>query len=238
MSYFLQTRSSFYSFLFTIPLFFIYEVGILFLSKDDILVVRNGADFLMRSILESFGIFGLYGLGAIFLIGFIITYIYFFNDNSNKSIRADYLFIMIFESVCWALILYFLLSKFMLVLMNPIGKTIAQQVTLAVGAGIYEEFLFRVMLISGLTGIIGFVFLWSEKTRKSAALIIAAGIFSAFHFMGDYGDYFSMELFLLRFFAGIVLGILYIYRGFGITAYAHSIYDLIVLIQITIHTPL
>ena len=238
MSYFLQTRSSFYSFLFTIPLFFIYEVGIFFLSKDDILVVRNGADFLMRSILESFGIFGLYGLGAIFLIGFIITYIYFFNDNSNKSIRADYLFIMIFESVCWALILYFLLSKFMLALMNPIGKTITQQVTLAVGAGIYEEFLFRVMLISGLTGIIGFVFLWSEKTRKAAALIIAAGIFSAFHFMGDYGDYFSMELFLLRFFAGIVLGILYIARGFGITAYAHSIYDLIVLIQITIHTPL
>jgi len=238
MSYFLQTRSSFYSFLFTIPLFFIYEVGILFLSKDDILVVRNGADFLMRSILESFGIFGLYGLGAIFLIGFIITYIYFFNDTSNKSIRADYLFIMIFESVCWALILYFLLSKFMLALMNPIGKTITQQVTLAVGAGIYEEFLFRVMLISGLTGIIGFVFLWSEKTRIAAALIIAAGIFSAFHFMGDYGDYFSMELFLLRFFAGIVLGILYISRGFGITAYAHSIYDLIVLIQITIHTPL
>lgn len=238
MSYFLQTRSSFYSFLFTIPLFFIYEVGILFLSKDDILVVRNGADFLMRSILESFGIFGLYGLGAIFLIGFIITYIYFFNDKSNKSIRADYLFIMIFESVCWALILYFLLSKFMLVLMNPIGKTITQQVTLAVGAGIYEEFLFRVMLISGLTGIIGFVFLWSEKVRKAAALIIAAGIFSAFHFMGDYGDFFSMELFLLRFFAGIVLGVLYIARGFGITAYAHSIYDLIVLIQITIHTPL
>ena len=238
MSYFLQTRSSFYSFLFTIPLFFIYEVGIFFLSKDDILVIRNGADFLMRSILESFGIFGLYGLGAIFLIGFIITYIYFFNDKSNKSIRADYLFIMIFESVCWALILYFLLSKFMLVLMNPIGKTITQQVTLAVGAGIYEEFLFRVMLISGLTGIIGFVFLWSEKVRKAAGLIIAAGIFSAFHFVGDYGDYFSMELFLLRFFAGIVLGILYIARGFGITAYAHSIYDLIVLIQITIHTPL
>ena len=238
MSYFLQTRSSFYSFLFTIPLFFIYEVGIVFLSKDDILVVRNGADFLMRSILESFGIFGLYGLGAIFLIGFIITYIYFFNDKSNKSIRPDYLFIMIFESVCWALILYFLLSKFMLVLMNPIGKTITQQVTLAVGAGIYEEFLFRVMLISGLTGIIGFVFLWSEKVRKAAALIIAAGIFSAFHFVGDYGDFFSMELFLLRFFAGIVLGILYIARGFGITAYAHSIYDLIVLIQITIHTPL
>ena len=77
MSYFIQTRSSFYSFLFTIPLFIIYEIGIIFLSKDDIIVVRNGADFLMRAILESFGILVLYGLGAIFLIGFIVTYVFF-----------------------------------------------------------------------------------------------------------------------------------------------------------------
>ena len=153
------------------------------------------------------------------------------------TLSKNLIFIMVFESICWAVVLYFLLSKFMLVLMNPIGKRITQQVTLAVGAGIYEEFLFRVMLISGLTGIIGFVFLWGERARKIAALIIAAGIFSAFHFVGDYGDYFSMELFLLRFFAGIILGALYFSRGFGITAYAHSIYDLFVLIQITIHTP-
>ena len=236
MSYFLITRSALYSFLFTIPLFFIYEIGILFLSSDDIIVVRNGADFLMRTLLESFGIYGLYGLGAIFIIGFIIVYVIFLKDKSKKEVRADYLFIMLFESIFWALVLYFLLFKFMLVLMNPIGKTIIQQVTLAVGAGIYEEFLFRVMLIAGLTGIISFVFLWEDKTTKAAALVIAAGLFSSFHFMGEYGDYFSMELFLLRFFAGIVLGILYFARGFGITAYTHSIYDLIVLIQLTIRT--
>tara|TARA_Y100001960_G_scaffold130370_1_gene138663 strand:- start:514 stop:882 length:369 start_codon:yes stop_codon:yes gene_type:complete len=122
--------------------------------------------------------------------------------------------------------------------MIPIGKAILQQVILAVGAGIYEEFLFRVLLISGLSSIIGFVFLWEEKGSNIAALIIAAAIFSGFHFMGDYGDYFTMELFLLRFFAGVILGILYYVRGFGITAYAHSIYDLIVLIQITIRSPL
>jgi len=126
----------------------------------------------------------------------------------------------------------------MVLLMIPIGKAILQQVILAVGAGIYEEFLFRVLLISGLSSIIGFVFLWEEKGSNIAALIIAAAIFSGFHFMGEYGDYFTMELFLLRFFAGVILGILYYIRGFGITAYAHSIYDLIVLIQITIRSPL
>ena len=51
----------------------------------------------------------------------------------------------------------------MLLLLIPIGKAILQQVILAVGAGIYEEFLFRVLLISGLSSILGFVFLWKKK---------------------------------------------------------------------------
>ena len=89
-----------------------------------------------------------------------------------------------------------------------------------------------------MSSIIGFVFLWERKGSNIAALIIAAAIFSGFHFMGEYGDYFTMELFLLRFIAGVILGILYYARGFGITAYAHSIYDLIVLIQITIRSPI
>ena len=238
MSYLVQTRSSFYSFLFTIPLFIIYEIGIIFLSKDDIIVVRNGADFLMRAILESFGIFGLYGLGAIFFIGFTVTYLFFLKDEDSSHIKTEYLFIMAFESVAWAILLYISLSEFMVLLMMPIGKAILQQVILAVGAGIYEEFLFRVLLILGLSSIIRFVFLWGKKSSNIAALIIAGAIFSGFHFIGEYGDYFTIELFLLRFFAGVLLGILYNARGFGITAYAHSIYDLIVLIQITIRSSL
>ena len=64
-------------------------------------------------------------------------------------------------------------------------------------------------------------------------MIIAAGIFSAFHFIGEFGDYFSFDIFMIRFFAGILLGILYFLRGFGIVAWSHSIYDLIVLTRVT-----
>ena len=95
------------------------------------------------------------------------------------------------ESVVWALCLYFLLSNILVGLMNPIGKSIIQQVTLAIGAGIYEEFLFRVLLIYGLNRILGFIFQWSVNIRRWGAMIVAAGIFSAFHFIGEYGDYFS-----------------------------------------------
>ena len=234
MSYLLKSRTSFYSFLFTLPLFFLYEVNILFLSWDDILVVRNGADFLMRNILESFDIYGLYGLGLVFFIGLLVTYIFFIKEDQQQEVNVNFLFIMLAESMLWSVVLYFLLFKFMVLLMNPVGKTILQQVTLAIGAGIYEEFLFRVLLIAGLSGILGFVFMWDKTFKNIIAVVLSGGIFSAFHFMGEYGDFFSMELFLIRFFAGLILGVLYMYRGFGITAYTHSIYDLIVLIRMTL----
>ena len=234
MSYLLKSRTSFYSFLFTLPLFFLYEVNILFLSWDDILVVRNGADFLMRNILESFDIYGLYGLGLVFFLGLLVTYIFFIKEDQQQEVNVNFLFIMLAESMLWSVVLYFLLFKFMVLLMNPVGKTILQQVTLAIGAGIYEEFLFRVILIAGLSGILGFVFMWDKTFKNIIAVVLSGGIFSAFHFMGEYGDFFSMELFLIRFFAGLILGVLYMYRGFGITAYTHSIYDLIVLIRMTL----
>jgi len=234
MSYLLKSRTSFYSFLFTLPLFFLYEVNILFLSWDDILVVRNGADFLMRNILESFDIYGLYGLGLVFFLGLLVTYIFFIKEDQQQEVNVNFLFIMLAESMLWSVVLYFLLFKFMVLLMNPNGKTILQQVTLAIGAGIYEEFLFRVLLIAGLSGILGFVFMWDKTFKNIIAVVLSGGIFSAFHFMGEYGDFFSMELFLIRFFAGLILGVLYMYRGFGITAYTHSIYDLIVLIRMTL----
>ena len=234
MSYLLKSKTSFYSFLFTLPLFFLYEVNILFLSWDDILVVRNGADFLMRNILESFDIYGLYGLGLVFFLGLLVTYIFFIKEDQKQEVNVNFLFIMLAESILWSVVLYFLLFKFMVLLMNPTGKTILQQVTLAIGAGIYEEFLFRVLLIAGLSGILGFVFMWDKTFKNIIAVVLSGGIFSAFHFMGEYGDFFSMELFLIRFFAGLILGMLYMYRGFGITAYTHSIYDLIVLIRMTL----
>ena len=108
-----------------------------------------------------------------------------------------------------------------------------QQVTLAVGAGIYEEILFRVILIAAIGSLLGFIFQWNQVLRNWIAMIIAAGIFSSFHFIGEFGDFFSFNIFMVRFFAGILLGVLYFVRGFGITAWAHAIYDLIILTRIT-----
>ena len=232
-SYWRSTRSPLYSFLFTIPLFFIYEIGIFLTSSDDMFILRNGADALMRQILATFGIVGLYWVGAIFFIGIIITFILQRKYWEETQIHSDYFLLMMMESIAWSALIYFLMSNVYLLLMNPTGSMLVQQVTLAVGAGIYEEFLFRVLLIAGISVILGFIFQWSDKSRNWAAMVIAAGIFSSFHFIGEYGDFFSFNIFMVRFLAGIVLGALYFLRGFGITAWSHAVYDLIVLTRMT-----
>ena len=215
------------------PLFLLYEVGIFLISSRDIDKLRNGADVLMRQVLESFGIYGMYGFGGTFLIGFLIAFIRQKKNLRTSEIESRFLLIMFFESIVWATLLVIMMIKIPTFLSLSNEDHLIQQVVLAIGAGIYEEFVFRVLLISGLAILFGLIFNWGEFGKTFLSVIISSAIFSIFHFFGSYGDTFSFPLFFVRFFAGIFLAMIYIFRGFGITAYAHSIYDLFVLVYIT-----
>ncbi len=231
--YLTVSKSPLYSFIFTLPLFLLYEVGIFLISSRDIDQLRNGADVLMRQVLESFGIYGMYGFGGTFLIGFLIAFIRQKKNLKTSEIESRFLLIMFFESIVWATLLVIMMIKIPTFLSLSNEDHLIQQVVLAIGAGIYEEFVFRVLLISGLAILFGLIFNWGEFGKTFLSVIISSGIFSIFHFLGSYGDTFSFPLFFVRFFAGIFLAMIYIFRGFGITAYAHSIYDLFVLVYIT-----
>tara|TARA_B110000444_G_scaffold38549_2_gene34221 strand:+ start:1225 stop:1944 length:720 start_codon:yes stop_codon:yes gene_type:complete len=233
IKYLEYTRTPIYSLLFTLPFFLIYEVGIFLTSNENLNIMRNGADALMRQILSTFGLVGLYWMGAIFFIAIILTFLVQRKFWYDIEIFGNYLIIMVFESLFWSLLLYFFMSNVYLFLMNPNGEVLIQQITLAIGAGIYEEFFFRVVLILLISSILALVFNWNKKINNWLSMIIAAGIFSAFHFIGDYADFFSFKIFMVRFLAGIILGTLYFFRGFGITAWSHSIYDLIIITKIT-----
>jgi membrane protease YdiL (CAAX protease family) len=58
--------------------------------------------------------------------------------------------------------------------------------------------------------------------------IISALIFSLCHYIGQYGDAFELGSFLYRATAGIVLGAIYVTRGFGVAAGTHAVYDIFV----------
>ena len=234
LSYYSNSKSPLYSFLFTLPLFIVYEIGVFISSIDQTMVIRNGADVLLRQFFSYFGLNGFKWLGLIFLISYLITFLIHKRNLQNTKLNLIYLPFMIFESIIWSMLIYLLMTNIHLLLMNPTGNMIIQRVTLAVGAGIYEEFLFRVVLILIFTKLIIFIFSMEYNYSRVIAMFISAGIFSGFHFIGDFGDFFSFNTFMIRFFAGILLGVIYFSRGFGITAWAHSIYDLIILTRITV----
>src|SRR5438270_681042 len=62
------------------------------------------------------------------------------------------------------------------------------------------------------------------------ATLVGALIFSAFHYIGPFGDPFRLTSFTFRALSGVAFSALYLLRGFGITAWTHSLYDAFLLL--------
>jgi membrane protease YdiL (CAAX protease family) len=101
---------------------------------------------------------------------------------------------------------------------------------LALGAGVYEELLFRVLLVSAIAFLARRVFRWRPVVATVLAVVLSALIFAAFHYIGPYGDPLRVDSFVFRFIGGLAFSVLYVTRGFGVTAWTHSLYDLLVLV--------
>jgi membrane protease YdiL (CAAX protease family) len=100
------------------------------------------------------------------------------------------------------------------------------QILVSLGAGIYEEFVFRVLLLAGLIFLLHNLLRLQQRVAYGVAAILGAALFSAFHYIGPFGDPLQLSSFVFRFIAGLILTALYYARGYGITAYTHSLYDL------------
>ena len=93
------------------------------------------------------------------------------------------------------------------------------------GAGIWEEILFRYLLLSSLINI--FKKIIDKYSSIILSIFISALLFSMFHYIGSLGDVFNIYTFIVRFVGGIYLSIIYLYRGLGISMISHIIYDFI-----------
>ena len=100
----------------------------------------------------------------------------------------------------------------------------------SLGAGIYEELLFRVLVVGALAWLAKRVFGWGPVGAGLFATILGALVFSLFHYIGPYGDAFRLSSFAFRAIAGVLFSGLYLTRGFGITAWTHALYDVLVTI--------
>lgn len=100
-----------------------------------------------------------------------------------------------------------------------------------IGAGIYEELIFRLVLISILMIILFDISGFSHTKALIISVIISAALFSAHHHIdfltGRQTEAFELIRFLFRTVAGVYFAAIFAARGFGITAGTHAFYDII-----------
>lgn len=97
----------------------------------------------------------------------------------------------------------------------------------ALGAGVYEEFLFRLIGLNLLTALLVDVLELKRDLGHLLAVAGAAALFALYHFWGALA--FGWGPFAFYFLAGCYLGGVYILRGFGIAVGTHVLYNLLAL---------
>lgn len=105
-------------------------------------------------------------------------------------------------------------------------------ITTSIGAGIYEELIFRLILICLLMILFQDILRLNRKNAVIFSVIFSAAMFSAHHhidfFSGQTIEHFNATAFAFRTIAGIYFAALFAFRGFAITAGTHAFYDIIV----------
>lgn len=236
--YFELTRSLTYSLLFALPLLLLYELGTLLMSRADANALRNGADVLLRSLLAAGGLRGTVALtGLLVVIGVVLILLE--QRRRRVRLRAAPFAGMAAESLLYAVLFGVVVGTMTSWVLGGMGVRLAagegaldslgvpQGIVLSLGAGVYEELVFRVLLVGGLWALFRGSGLSRGKSGVFSALL-AALVFSAFHYIGPYGDQWAAPSFIFRFLAGLAFSVLFLVRGFGLTAWTHALYDVLI----------
>jgi hypothetical protein len=233
VSYFQATRHPWPSLLLLMPLLASYEAGILCLGGPQPDALRNGADAWLHWGLQTIGVSFAYAPPGLIALFFLVwSYV---TPAKRPQDMVGVVCGMVIEAVLFAVGLWGL-SRALGPLLDHFGirlswtpaqsQAVGQAVTF-IGAGIYEEVLFRLLLFSGLTFVLRLAFVPSILAVPLAA-VGSAALFSAAHHVGPFGEPYEGQVFLFRLLAGLYFAVVYRMRGFGVAAGAHALYDVVV----------
>ncbi len=239
--YLSATRHPWPGLLFVLPLLLVYETGVFFLGGPNPESIRNGADHWLRCGLNVVGL-RFFWLPPAFLALVFMAWAWL-RRRDRPGDLVGVLSGMLLESVSFALGLW-ALSRLVapLLLQAGLELTVApqgecpppdsaepalRQVVTYLGAGIYEEAIFRLALFSLLAGILRWLELPGGLCTGLAA-VASAILFSTAHHLGPYGQDYSNYLFVFRLVAGLYFALLYQFRGIGIAVGTHACYNVMV----------
>lgn len=244
LTYWKLSQQPLQSLLFLAPLIVLYEIGTLLYVTDPVSGFRRHilAHSMLRRFFEAIGV----GEKAFYLPGLIVVVVLL----TLHLVRKDswqarpWLYpLMGLESLLLALPLFVLmlvgygaLRQMALQGLDPsVTVPWPAQMVYSVGAGIYEELLFRLIAIALIHLFLVDVLALPRQTGAFGAIAVSAALFALYHF-GPRNP-FDLGRFLFYSAAGVYFAAIYLLRGFGIVAATHAMYDiLVVVLQMSQHS--
>ena len=223
-SYWSLSRTPLMSLIFTFPLVLAYEGGVLLLGRGS---PRNGADVWLRNGLDALG-FGAYFLLPVLTVLGLLAWHHIEHQRWRFSVLV--LVGMLLECLLLASVLVGLArlqGEWWPLAVAGGWAGVAARLIGFCGAGLYEEVLFRLLLLPAV--------MWgcaragaSEWGAAFWGVMLTSLLFSAAHYVGPLGDPFELYSFTFRTMAGLFFATLFVVRGFGIAAGTHAAYDMLV----------
>lgn len=214
------------------PLLCAYQIGVLFT-----LPMLNGADFLTTLLFHTFGLTvrGYLAFMAAVILVFVGTVVLL---RRRQPFNPRVIVPVLLESTIYALTMG---SLIVLVMTRVLGisphlaggiqsEGLVTRLVMSLGAGVYEEIVFRLALLGGLAAAMQKVLGSARWIAVTIAFIVSSLLFSAMHHLPPYGDPLELGIFTFRVLAGVFFGLLFLFRGFAVAVYTHALYDIYVLL--------
>jgi hypothetical protein len=249
-SYWALARAPRYSLVFALPLLVAYELLAAALGDAHGVGVRNGADVWLKTpFVALLGPRGPAAFGAL-VVGGAALLVWRDVRRARDGVRLGVLARMLAESAALAVVCGAAVGAATARLLQALPRGLAlagaagappadsplarlggpRELMLSLGAGLYEELLFRVVLVGALGALARRALGLGPAPAGAVAVLGGATLFALAHHVGAYGEPFTLAAFTFRALAGLFFSALYVLRGFGIAAWTHALYDVGVLV--------
>ncbi len=225
-SYFRQTHRPLMCLVFIAPMLLLFQAGAAYYGTS-LLAPRD-----LGRLLRYFGAMAAY-LPALLVVAVLM--IQHLVKRDTWHLRPLVLVAMVGEALLWTIplvVMNLLADRLMSqAAVEGSGSRLVQDILVAVGAGVYEEFIFRLALISLVMLLFVDVLALPKEAVAVCAVLVGALLFSLYHFpVGLPEGGFPWKTFLFRTLAGAYLGAVYVTRGFAITVGTHTFFNLVVIL--------
>ena len=236
-SYWAATRAPLVCLFFVAPILLTYELGVLWLGGSSAEALRTGADAWIRQGLAALGITDQWLLPLSLVLTLVVWQVI---ERRDWRFPPSTALGMALESLVLGVALVGL-SRLVDLGFNWLEHTRGHVLAVGneahslptsrligfLGAGVYEEALFRLALIPSI-----FTVLRTLQTpavvASTMAVTASALLFSLAHHAGTPGEVFTWYAFIFRWLAGVYFAWVFLARGFGIAVGTHAAYDVLV----------